>query len=235
MAAILAAVITLHTFPGRPGLESLSPFCMKVEVYLKARKLPYRTILGNPRAGPKQKLPFIEVDGQRIADSATILEHFEKSDGALDAGLDEVSRARAHVIRRTFEEGLYFVMLWSRWAEDASWAVMKGSFDAVPAALRFVVAPIVRGVIVKSTVAQGTGRHSRDEIYAIGARDLAAVSALLGEEPFFAGNTLRTIDLVAYAFLANIVRFEVDTPLKEAAARHPNLGRFVDRMGQALA
>ena len=28
-------VITLHTFPGRHGLESLSPFCMKVEVYLK--------------------------------------------------------------------------------------------------------------------------------------------------------------------------------------------------------
>ncbi len=35
--------------------------------------------------------------------------------------------------------------------------------------------------------AQGTGRHSREEIYAQGKADLDAVATLLGDQPFMLG------------------------------------------------
>jgi len=94
-------VIKLHSFPGRWGLESLSPFAMKVEVYLKARKLPYETSYGNPRGAPKQKVPWVaDADGTIIADSSAILAHFEKkSKTPFDEGMDENARARAHAIK----------------------------------------------------------------------------------------------------------------------------------------
>ena len=77
-------------------------------------------------------------------------------------------------------------------------------------------------------LAQGYGRHSRDEIFALGAADLRAVAGLLGDDPFFLGETPRTIDVVAYAFLANLHYWQPG-PLKSALAAHPNLVTFVER------
>lgn len=231
-------MITFHTFPGHFGLESLSPFCMKVEVYLKLAKLPYRAVTGDPRKAPKGKLPMIvDDDGTTVPDSSAILAYLEKKHSEpLDAGLSDVDRARAQVIKRTFEESLYFAALWSRWAEDASWAVVKPLFfRALPAPLRLIVPPIVRKTVVGYTRGQGIGRHSRAEIYAIAADDLRALSTLLGEGPFFLGDTLRTIDCTAYGFLANGLAFDVDTPLRAHIQGDPRLVAYVDRMKKRVA
>jgi hypothetical protein len=84
-----AAVITLHTMPGTDKVESMSPFCMKVEVYLKLQKVPYQVKLGDPRKAPKGKLPLFEAeDGRRIADSSAILAYVEeRADKPLDRAL----------------------------------------------------------------------------------------------------------------------------------------------------
>jgi glutathione S-transferase len=210
---------------------------MKVEVYLKLMKVPYTTRLGNPRAAPKRKMPFIERDdGPPIADSTAILEHLEsKQAEPLDGGMGELERARGHVIRRTFEEGLYFVALWSRWAEEAGWSVTRRFFDPIPAAVRWAVAPLIRKRVIATAYAQGTGRHTRDEIYAIGKRDLAAVAALLGDGPFFFGERMRTTDIVVHSFVANILKLDLETPLREEVRSRPNLVAFVDRMTQRVA
>jgi glutathione S-transferase len=231
-------VITLHTFPGRDGLESLSPFCMKVEVYLKLMKLPYRTTTGgNPGRAPKGKMPFIEQEGgPTLADSSAIIAYFEKKLGEpLDGGMSELEKARAHVLQRTLEEAFYFVVLYTRWVDESGWAVVKSFFDPIPAPFRWAVAPLIRKRVAGSIHAQGTGRHSAEEIYAMGKRDILALSTLLGEGPFFLGERMRTVDVTAYAFLANILRFEVDTSLKAVAQSRPNLVAFVDRVAARVA
>src|SRR5688572_11470622 len=124
-----ARVITLHTLPGGHGVESYSPFCMKVEVYLKLAKLAYKTRIGNVRKAPKGKLPFIvDDDGTAVADSSTIVAHLEKKHGEpLDKGLSSDEKARAHVLKRTLGESLYFVVVWARWAEDEGFEVARES------------------------------------------------------------------------------------------------------------
>lgn len=230
-------MITFHTFPGRFGLESLSPFCMKVEVYLKLMKLEYETKTGgDPRKAPKQKLPMIEDDGVVVCDSTAIIEHLEKkAKEPLDAGLSDADWARARVVQRTLEEGLYFVALWSRWAEDEGWAVTSKFFDRMPAAVRWAVAPLVRKKVVSSAYAQGTGRHSREEIYEIGKRDIRAFSTLLGDSPYVLGDRLRTIDCTAYAFMANVLVPPIELPLKQYAKTLPNLDAYVKRMSERVS
>ena len=58
-------MITLHQFPSAWGLPNASPFCMKVETYLRMCNLPYTTVnVLNPAKGPKGKLPYITRRGQ---------------------------------------------------------------------------------------------------------------------------------------------------------------------------
>lgn len=45
----------------------------------------------------------------------------------------------------------------------------------------------------KQLSAQGIGRHTPDEIYAMGAADLEALSIALGDELFFLGETLAAL------------------------------------------
>jgi glutathione S-transferase len=218
--------------PGTDQLESMSPFCMKVEVYLKLQKIPYKIASGDPRKTPKRKLPVIVDDGITIADSSAVIAHLErKAEKALDDGLDDAGRARAHVLKRMFEESLYFVMLWARWADDAGWDALRPHIEkVVPAPVRWFVPGLIRKKLVASLVAQGTGRHSRDEIYALGKADLEAVSSLLGDGRYLLGEQLRTIDVIAYSFLANIVLWPKPSPLTETVQALPGLDLYVKRI-----
>jgi Glutathione S-transferase N-terminal domain len=65
-----ATVIILHTMPGTPDLESISPFCMKVEVHLKLQQVPYHAKMGDPRKAPKGKMPVIGDGTAKIPDSS---------------------------------------------------------------------------------------------------------------------------------------------------------------------
>jgi glutathione S-transferase len=231
-----ADVITLHTFPGRFGLESTSPFCMKVETYLKVSGLPYKTVVGNPMRAPKSKLPFIEDRGQIVADSSVILEHLEQQQKSpLDEGLTDTDRARARLIQRTLEDGLYFVMLWSRWVDDKGWGVTQKGLGFLPPGVRLILGPIIRRQNTAKVKAQGTGKHKPHEIEELGRRDIDALSVLLGEWPFFLGDKLRTIDLTAYAFLANILKHEDSSSIRSFARSKKNLVAFVDRVERRVA
>lgn len=231
-----AAVITLYTMPGTDDLESFSPFCMKAEVYLKLQKIPYERASGDPRKAPKGKVPFMDADGTKIADSSSMLAYLEKkADAPLDRGLDSAGRAQAHVLQRMFEESLYWALLWSRWVDDDGWIELKPHIEAfVPAALRWLLPGIIRKKVIAQVVAQGTGRHRREEIYALGKADLDAVATILGDKPYMLGNDLRTIDVVAYSFLANLMRWKRPSPLTEAAHSFPNLEAYVDRIAARL-
>jgi glutathione S-transferase len=231
-----ARVITLYTIPGGHGVESYSPFCMKAEVYLKLAKLPYTAKTGNVRKAPKGKLPFIkDDDGTVIADSSAIVAHLEKKHGEpLDKGLSSDEKARAHVLKRTLEESLYFVAVWARWAEDEGFAVVRETLNVIPAPLRWVLVPAIRKNVVGITRAQGIGRHSREEIYAFGKQDIDAVATLLGKSDFLLGDKLTTVDVSAYSFFANMLKVPGPAPLKEAVKAHPNLEAYVDRIGERV-
>ena len=226
-------MIKLYQFKPAWGLPNPSPFCMKVETYLRMAGLSYGVINGAvPFKAPKKKLPYIEDGTQLVADSGFILEYLKKTYGdPLDADLSEADRVIAHALRRLFEENLYWVALYTRWIEESIYLETKRVFfGAIPPILRELVAGRVRKGIRKALYAQGTGRHSRDEIYDIGKADLTAVSVWLGEKPFFIGATATSVDAIAYAFLANILVPPLKSPLKDHGMSLPNLSAYCERM-----
>jgi glutathione S-transferase len=103
-------------------------------------------------------------------------------------------------------------------------------FGAMPPILRDLAAGTVRKGIRKALYTQGTGRHSRDEIYEIGKTDLSALSAWLGEKPYFMGPAATSVDAIAYSFLANILVPPLKSPLRDHGVSLTNLGTYCERM-----
>jgi glutathione S-transferase len=231
-------MIKLYQFPPVFG-RNVSPFTLKLETWLRLAGLPYEVVaIRNPGKGPKGKLPFIEDDdGTFVADSSLIIAHLSRSRGIdLDAGLDPLQRAQALALQCLFEDHLYFVGVWSRWVDPEGWQSFGPAlFGTLPRPLRQIIATFVRRRVRNDLHAQGLGRHSRDELYAMGRSDLEAIATLLGDRPFFATDRPTTIDTVAYGCLANILLVPIETELKRIAARFPNLLAWTDAMDRRFA
>jgi glutathione S-transferase len=222
---------------GHQDLPSLSPFCTKTDLYLRMRGLEFRNINGDPRKAPMGKLPFIDDGGQKIADSQLIVDHLEKTrPEPLDAGLSAESSARGHAIRRMLEEGLYFAAVYARWADDRYWPEFKKTISAkmpIPGPLKPIIMPKIRKGVLKSLLSQGTGRHEPDQVYAFAERDLDALVTLLGEGPYLLGDTPRSVDAVAFGFLAQGVMCDIPSRLADIIKSKPALVAYVERLKDA--
>src|SRR5713101_2976069 len=97
--------IKLFQFPRMFGIPNLSPFCCKLETWLRIAQVPYEVVdTPDPRKGPKGKLPFIEDAGVRIADTSIIATHLVQTRGVdPDARLDASQRATALLVQRALE------------------------------------------------------------------------------------------------------------------------------------
>jgi glutathione S-transferase len=224
-------MITLIRFPPAFDLPDPSPFGMKAEMLLKLAGLPYDVeIATDPRKGPKGKLPAIRDDGAVIGDSEIIRWHLERKYKLdLDQGLDAAARATAHSFARMIEERTYWVIVYSRWMDN--WAATRaGLFAAMPPVLRSIVPPIARRKVRSYLNAHGIGRHSRDEMYEMAARDVRAVATQLADTPYFMGGNPSSADATVYGFMASIIDAPIPSPLKDEALRHANLVAYNDRM-----
>ncbi|KYF52071.1 glutathione S-transferase, partial [Sorangium cellulosum] len=175
-------MITLYGFGPLFGLPEASPFVTKTEVQLKLLGLPYRKERGRPDQSPKGQVPFIDEDGQRVADSHFIREHLERKHGKdLDAGLDARQRAAAWAVERMLESQLAAASGCARWLIPENFAKGPAHFvDGAPEELRPKLREELLARVRENFRAIGVGRHSDEEIVELGARSLTALSALLG-------------------------------------------------------
>jgi len=225
-------MITLYTFGPGFGLPDASPFVTKAETLLKMAGLPYRTDNTGFSKAPKGKLPYIDDDGERIADSTFIRWHIErKYDIDFDRGLDREQRAVAWAFEKLLEDNLYWAVVEARWADKDNFdRGPRQFFLGVPAPVRPLVIAMVRRQTRKTLHAQGMGRHSRAEIVAIATRAIDSVSEYLQKKPFFMGPEPSGVDATIFAFTAGVLSPTFETPLRTAAERHANLARYVGRM-----
>jgi glutathione S-transferase len=226
--------LTLFQPPTRPWhTPNLSPFCTKLECYLRMAEIPYRAAAMQIGKAPKGKIPYVELaDGTRMGDSQLVIEHLEaglRAEGkpALDDGLTGHDRATGHLARRSLEEGYYFVTLYTRWRTDDGFAAVRDEFKKFVPGL---IVPILRRSIRKKLHSQGTGLHSVEEVTGFGAADFDAIAEILGDRPFLLGDRPRTADCTVYAFLESLLGFPVDSPLKARVGSHANLVAYRKRI-----
>lgn len=230
-------MIKLYQFEPAFGLPNASPFCMKLETYLRMAKLPFEippATLGDLRRAPKGKMPYIEDQGKTLADTSFIIDYLKASHGdPLDGWLDAQQRAVALAFQRLIEENLYWALLYTRWVEPAGWVKTRSAFFAKLAPpLKWIVPPLARRGLIKEMQGHGMGRHSREEILGIGQRDITALADFLGDKRYFMGSQPCSLDATAHAFLANLIWPPLESALKKHALQYPHLASYCERMRQ---
>jgi len=225
----MGGMLRLHQYAPAWGGLNPSPFCLKMETYLRMARIPYETaIVRDPRGAPKGKLPYV-IDGEQvIADSNFIIDYLVAAYGdKLDRHLSSQQRAYSLALRRLLEENLYWSVVYSRWIEDKGWLEIKNEFFShlrVP--LKWFVPALARGSVRKQLLGHGMGRHNRNEIYKIGMADLTALSEALGDKTYFFGDRPSSVDASAYGLLANILWVPIKNPLKDWLQTLPKLIAF---------
>jgi glutathione S-transferase len=226
-------MLKLYQFAPIENLPNASPFCMKLEMYLRLAKIPYEIVITpRPSQAPKGKLPFIEDNGKTIGDSKFIIAYLKKQYGdPLDGHLTNEQQALALAIQCLLEEHFYWIAVYSRWIDPAGWAATKPRFfNKSPLLLKLILPSMIRRYMKKQLHAQGMGRHTQEEIYQMGREDISALAALLGEKPFMLGNEVSSIDAAIYATLANIL--VLNSLFKPTVESFPNLMAYYERMKQ---
>jgi glutathione S-transferase len=230
---VVLSELVVHQLPGGWGLPSISPFCLKLDLYLRIADIPFRTVVdATPFRGPKGKLPWIEHEGKKIGDSGFIIEYLESRFGCdPSAGLSAAERAVSLSMRRLIEENLYWTMVYDRWMVEENWRTFRDVvLGRVPVPIRQVVAFFARRGVRSQLRGHGIGLHSRHEIHAIGRRDIGAIADFLGGKPFLLGERPTEIDAIAYSLLPNIMNVPIASPIKDEALKRANLVAYVERL-----
>jgi glutathione S-transferase len=198
------------------GSVDLSPFCVKLQTWLRMAGLPYEARVGDVRKMPKRKLPAIELDGRVIGDSGLVIELLRQRHGDPlgDDALDSGTRAQARALRALLETELYFATAWFRWA--------GADFERVYAP---EIAAYARGMGVPGLLAPLAVRGARRDVLR-----LAAVSDYLADKPFISGAAPHTLDATVFAFLHCLLVPPFASPLRDFAQTRANLVAYHERM-----
>lgn len=226
-------MITLYQLPRAEGLPvSASPFCAKIELYLRLTERPYETAPGNPFQSPTRTMPFVEhADGTRQGDSGAILERLEAEGPALDEGLsaDEVARGRALQIEA--EGPVYFACLYTVFVSQEGWTRTK---PGVAAGLPLLLRPFVPGLIRRSQVKRCAANGFPDESgFDDTVRALDVLSEALGDQPYFFGDGPRTFDCAIWGQLVLVAHTPIETPARRRLLGDASLLAFVQRAAEA--
>ncbi len=222
-------MIRLYQAPGAWGLPSLSPFCSKLSLYFQLSGLEFELRTADFRKAPKGKVPYIEDEGMILGDSGLSIEHCKQKYGdPLDEGLSPEQHALGHLVRRVCEESLYWVLIWRRWADDSGFAQLRPEFaKSLPPFLRPILLPVIRRKVIKSIQAQGTGRHSPEQIDALGIADLKAITALF-RGPFLLGDSPSSYDATLYHWLLSFKLFKPENSVTRFLAEQETLLKYME-------
>lgn len=232
-------MITVYGYVPAWGLPDISPYVTKVIAYMTFVGIPFQhrsqDLARIDIDAPHGKLPYIvDSDGTKVADSNTIIAYLkEKFGDPLDADLSPSERANSLAWNRLIEEHLYWSgVIEPRWRSDAGWEtyipfIVQGA--EVTPELRAAL-DAFRARILSGFCGQGMGRRSSSTVLDCFKTDIDALSAYLGDKPYFLGDRLHSLDASAYAMLCHLHDQPHEWPGARYVANKPNLVSYIDRV-----
>lgn len=241
-------MIILHGFGNKFGLVDISPFVVQVNLFLRIAGINFHenNHANNIKNAPKGKLPFItdtenmnyatkNDDGAAlICDSAHIFEYLTNTYSVeVDNNLTKAQKAEGHLMIKTLNEHLYWNLLYSRWAEDATWDVIKKAvFEELPFPLKSFIPKLIRKNVLKSLYAQGIGRHTKEQVLSFTNETLQVFSRLLSDKRYIFGEKISSFDAVIYGHLSQFISPNIDNEFNLMARNFDNLVNYCQRIEQ---
>lgn len=235
----------IYLYGSVPGwtVPCLGPMTTKVAYYLTLAGIPFEfrpTDLSQlDRDSPNGKVPFIDDDGTRIADSMLIIEHLRRRYGdALAKGVTPQEQATMLAFNRLIDDHLYWIaVVQPRYLADSDWQrylCLIAKADQISPELQ-AFGDVWRARILQGFEGGGWTRLSQDILYARARRDIDALSDFLGDGPFFMGAHPRWIDASVLSILRHVVEAPFSFDTRNYGARKTNLVAYMRRMKERFA
>ncbi|CAJ0604715.1 unnamed protein product [Cylicocyclus nassatus] len=194
--------VYLYQFPRSPVVPNLSPFCLKVETFLRANQIKYE-VIGSYRQYRSSRglLPFVELNGQRIEDSQVILwelqRHFK-----LEDGLTGTERGTARALERMVDVSTFYALLYDKSVLNAP-AFMSRTVSGLPLP-GFISNFLAKkfSQTIKKRVNGVLGGLPRENLKELLRRDIRAIDDVLQDNKFLFGGKMTVTDCAVFAQLA---------------------------------
>lgn len=226
---------------GAPGIESYSPFCLKVHRALRLCGLRYQRRHGATPASfkqynPARQVPVLLVDDQPVFDSTRILLRLDElSGGALTRGLDPRARAEAWLWEELADASLSGFVVAARWADDDNWPRARDAFFVgLPALVRPLVAGGVRRGVMARLRARDVWRAGPEACWASLQHVLDRLEGRAPGARWWLGETISVADIALFAQLHSLRTALTPWQAEQVAARK-KLSAWLDRVQDATA
>jgi len=232
-------LVYLVQFTRAKCVPSTSPFCLKVETYLRMADIDYENISELSKASSKGQKPFIELNGEQVADSTFIIDHLAKrfNKDKMEANLSPLEKATAYAFERMIEDALFWQMLHMR-SKDVYTSTLgpESMGPGLPAYVRYgssIIAPLFARKLNTKLFHQGAGRNTVEENTQLAMKNLRAFSTYLGTKKYMCGDNVTRYDAAAFGHLSQLYFTPMVTPVitflkedKECA----NIGEYLKRI-----
>lgn len=218
--------VYVYQFPRTSLLPSLSPYCLKVETWLRLNGVKFENVDHKMKFRSKKgSLPFVELNGEEISESSIILKELsQKFEKDIDACLTTEQKSISHATISMIENHLVWVV--SCWRTKNLDQMLKGYKVNLQHALGTRIPNAILNFFFKFTYgrkldwlqgarkvkAQGMGIHTAEEVLQFGCDDLKVLCDMLADKPFFFGDEPTTLDIVAFANLAQVLYIDKEIP-----------------------
>lgn len=195
---------------GIDGLESYSPFCLKVHRALKAARLAYSSIRATrpsefKKLNPAAQVPVLLVDGEPISDSTRILQRIDAMAPGMISPSDPDLKVEAAMWEELADTSLNGFLVAARWLDDRNWPIVKEAyFSEMPGVVRAIVPSRIRANVRKTLIARDVVRHGLDATWKRFEELLDLFEARAPESTFWVGTSLSFADFAIYAQLAGM-------------------------------
>lgn len=232
-------MVEVYGFVPSWGLPDISPFVTKIVNYLTMAGIPFEYKIQPldtlAQKSPTAKLPYIVDEGTQVNDSTTIVHHLQERYGdKLDSHLSESEKAVGLAFQRMVEENVYWSgIIFPRWRNDEVFAVYLPSFvppgeEPAPEFLEAMLG--YRQKIWNAALGHGMGLRTAEDVLDNLRNDLDALSAFLGDKPYFLGPEPTSYDATVYSTFRHIADVPWDWAGRDYARSKSNLVAYAERM-----
>ena len=201
-----------------------SPYVTKMIAFLEYNKIPYKFDTTMMMHYYTQKMPWITYKTHHQPDSNLIIKWISKQKDFnyinIDKHLNKKQLAICDAYKSMIEDGLIQVIGWRRWGDYEN---MNKYCDLIFEGMNPFMAKLIKMISVdkfkRAFWLNGIGRFKEEEIYAKGERLIESVVVTMGDNKFFFGDKLSTLDISIYGHfggmyqLSSVLTWGVDKSL----------------------
>jgi glutathione S-transferase len=204
--------INIHVVKKPIERPSFSPYCQKLETFLRVTKLDYKILFAHGHSSPKGTIPYISFasnSDETLADTFFIIEHFTKANLVPDIDKHlaplQLAESRAWI---SYVEVTIRALMYTRCIMPSGWAIFNEElFGDVVWPIKHLLGWLVWRQFRASIQPGGMCRHSPKEIKLLLGTFFKSLEIKLASqnENFLFGSSACVADIVVYSFLACIL------------------------------